>query len=233
MLITTALAKVMSAGVLAKTTAGAALAVTAVTGAGAAGVLPDPVQDPVAAVVEGVSPLDLPDSGDVLAEAVEPAPEQPADEPATGEDPVAADPVAEDPVAEEEAPADPAAFDATAWAAAGPEGYASFGAWVSEGARNGAFRGEGVRFGEVVRDWAGRKHLDEADLAAEGVDLAALPVADGPAQPVAEVAEVPAQAPTAAATRGSDRPKATGGATTRGNGNGGNGNGNGRGGGRG
>ena len=53
-------AKVASASTVAQATAGLGIAVAGVTGAGAAGVLPGPVQDTVAGAVEAVTPFELP-----------------------------------------------------------------------------------------------------------------------------------------------------------------------------
>lgn len=55
-------AKVASASTVAQATAGLGIAVAGVTGAGAAGVLPGPVQDTVAGAVEAVTPFELPHS---------------------------------------------------------------------------------------------------------------------------------------------------------------------------
>lgn len=57
-------AKVASASTIAQATAGLGIAVAGVTGAGAAGVLPGPVQDTVAGAVEAVTPFELPHSAD-------------------------------------------------------------------------------------------------------------------------------------------------------------------------
>ena len=57
-------AKVASASTVAQATAGLGIAVAGVTGAGAAGVLPGPLQDGVATTVEAVTPFDLPHSVD-------------------------------------------------------------------------------------------------------------------------------------------------------------------------
>ena len=57
-------AKVAAASTVSQAVAGLGIAVAGVTGAGAAGVLPPPVQDVVAGTVEVVSPFDLPDSAD-------------------------------------------------------------------------------------------------------------------------------------------------------------------------
>src|SRR3954466_13498490 len=59
-----AVAKVASASTVAQVAAGLGLTVAGVTGAGAAGVLPGPIQDGIAGAVEAVSPFDLPDSAD-------------------------------------------------------------------------------------------------------------------------------------------------------------------------
>ena len=58
------LAKVASASTVAQATAGLGIAVAGVTGAGAAGVLPGPVQDTVAGAVEAVTPFELPRADD-------------------------------------------------------------------------------------------------------------------------------------------------------------------------
>jgi hypothetical protein len=59
------LAKFASAGAIAHAATGATIALAGVTGAGAAGVLPEPVQNGVADAVEFLTPLDFPDSADV------------------------------------------------------------------------------------------------------------------------------------------------------------------------
>ena len=70
MILSALLAKFLSAGAVAQAAAGAGVALVAVTGASAVGVLPDPVQETVAIVVETDTPFDLP--GD------EQTPDQPA-----------------------------------------------------------------------------------------------------------------------------------------------------------
>jgi hypothetical protein len=57
-----ALGKIAGASGVAQAATGVTIAMVSVTGAGAAGVLPPPVQDRVAAVAESLSPFDLPDS---------------------------------------------------------------------------------------------------------------------------------------------------------------------------
>jgi hypothetical protein len=176
-------AKFLSAGAVAQAAAGAGIVVVAVTGAGAVGVLPDPLQNTVATAVETVTPFDL-EGGEVAPEdeAVvdespteeEPAAEEPAaEEPAT-EEPATEEPATEEPATEEpavEIPVEDSAFSAEAWALEGPDAYPSFGAWVSEGARHGAAKDLGVRFGELVSSRARQKGLDAEELEAEGVDL--------------------------------------------------------------
>lgn len=62
-----AAAKFASAGAVAQASTGVGLALVSVTGAGAVGALPGPVQDSVAGVIESVTPFDLPDSADLPA----------------------------------------------------------------------------------------------------------------------------------------------------------------------
>jgi hypothetical protein len=56
--------KIASASTVAQVAAGVGVTVAGVTGAGAAGVLPGPVQDGVAGAIEAVTPFDVPDSAD-------------------------------------------------------------------------------------------------------------------------------------------------------------------------
>jgi hypothetical protein len=65
--ITAIAAKIAGANTVAQAAAGLGIAVAGVTGAGAAGILPGPVQDGVAGAIEAVSPFEAPDSGDVTA----------------------------------------------------------------------------------------------------------------------------------------------------------------------
>jgi hypothetical protein len=58
------LAKVASVSTVAQATAGLGIAVAGVTGAGAAGVLPAPLQDTVAGAVEAVTPFEMPHATD-------------------------------------------------------------------------------------------------------------------------------------------------------------------------
>jgi hypothetical protein len=168
------LAKLLSAGAIAQAATGAGVAVVVVTGAGAAGVLPDPLQNTVSSVVETVTPFEVPSGEEPVAEESEaeepvveaPVVEEPAVEEPEGEQPVVQQPEAEQPVVET-----PAVFDADAWAVDGPQDGQSFGAWVSEGAHHKADLGEGVRFGQIVSTWAHKKHMDADDLADDGVDL--------------------------------------------------------------
>jgi hypothetical protein len=193
MFIPALFAKLLSAGAVAQAATGAGVAVVLVTGAGAVGALPDPVQNTVSSVVGAVTPFDLP-SGDETAgdepatdEPVveEPTAEQPAVEDPAVEDPAVEDPAVEDPEAEQPVVEDPAAFDPEAWAVDGPQEGQTFGQWVSLGAHNKALLGEDVRFGQIVSTWAHKKHLDAADLENEGVDLDEL--TDTPDEPATEV----------------------------------------------
>jgi hypothetical protein len=183
MFIPALLAKLLSAGAVAQAATGAGVAVVLVTGAGAVGALPDPVQNTVSSVVGAVTPFDLP-SGDETA-GDEPATDEPVVEEPTAEQPAVEDPAVEDPEAEQPVVEDPAAFDPEAWAVDGPQDGQTFGQWVSLGAHNKASLGEDVRFGQIVSAWAHKKHLDAADLENEGVDLDEL--TDTPDEPATEV----------------------------------------------
>ena len=76
-------------------------------------------------------------------------------------------------------PVEPEAFDADKWAADGPTDTETFGAWVSRGAHHkddllaaAALQGdEAKNFGSLVRVWAKKNGLDDAELAEQGVDL--------------------------------------------------------------
>jgi hypothetical protein len=151
------LAKFLSAGAVAQAATGAGLVLVVATGAGATGALGENVQDTLTSVV-GVTSEEA--TGDATVDG----------ENATTETETT-------PVVETTAPAEPTEgqFDPEAWEANGPEGYSSFGAWVSESAHNTELkdwlRAEGRNFGSMVREWAHKKGLDDADLAEEGVDL--------------------------------------------------------------
>ncbi|MET0787932.1 MAG: hypothetical protein ABWY33_01700, partial [Cellulomonas sp.] len=169
------IAKFLSAGAVAQAATGASVVVVAFTGIGAVGALPAPVQDTFATVVETVTPLEAPTSGDDTADTV-------TDE--TVVDDVVTEPTDEATESTEDE-AETAEFDLDAWIEAGPEGYDSFGAWVTESAHNpdlkSALRARGQNFGSMVSKWAHDKGLDEDDLAAEGVDLDEL--IDGSTEP--------------------------------------------------
>jgi hypothetical protein len=162
------IAKFLSAGALAQAATGAGVALVAFTGVGAVGVLPDPLQNTVANAVESMTPLDLP-GGEKPAPAEDSTLEGP-----TLEEPAPVPPVVEEPATEAVVPVPPtggAGFDPEAWAAGGPDRYSSFGAWVRDGAHHGAFKADGVRFGQIVSRYASQKGLDRDELAEEGVDL--------------------------------------------------------------
>jgi hypothetical protein len=220
------LAKFLSAGAVAQAATGAGLVLVVATGAGATGALGENVQDTLTSVV-GVTSEEA--TGDATVDG----------ENATTETETT-------PVVETTAPAEPTEgqFDPEAWEANGPEGYSSFGAWVSESAHNTELkdwlRAEGRNFGSMVREWAHKKGLDDADLAEEGVDLDEL--TDVPTtEPVSgetasepETEDAGTQVTTTERAGGSGNGKSAG-AGSNGNGNGsGNGKaqGNGHGGGR-
>lgn len=205
MIFSVLFAKFLSAGAVAQAATGAGIVVVAVTGAGAVGVLPDPVQDTVAGVVETVTPLDLPSTDDEVV-----AGDVPTTEPVTED-------VTEE-VVEPDAPAEAAEFDAQVWADQGPEGYDSFGAWVSQGAHNkDLLEARGVRFSTMVRDFARAKGMDdrelESELESEGLALEEL--TEGATEVTPEVEEETAETQVAPApaerTQGNGKAKSTAG----------------------
>jgi hypothetical protein len=211
MIFSALLAKFLSAGAVAQAATGATVAVVAFTGVGAAGALPGPVQDTFATVVAEVTPLEPPTSEEAAEEVV---PEET---------------VAEEVETTDEAP-ETAEAAVAAWIEAGPDGYDSFGAWVSESANNAELRAallEGERnFGSVISKWAHDKGLGDEELAAEleaeGLELDDLtddvttaPESDVDAEDVAETEQ--AEAGTTTKGRGS-QDKATGSKATGGNG---------------
>ena len=213
-------AKFLSAGAVAQAATGAGVVVVAVTGAGAVGVLPDPIQDTVAGVVETVTPLDLPSTDD---------------ETSAGAEQLATDEVLPDgvpttePVTEEVTdPAAPAEFDAVEWAELGPEGYDSFGQWVSLGAHNkDLLEAGGVRFSTMVRDFARAKGMGEDELEAEleSEGLAVEDLTDGttevaPVAPEVQEQTVETKVAPAERTQGKDNGKSTGKSNGGGKGNG-------------
>jgi hypothetical protein len=88
-----AAAKVASAGAVAQAATGLGIVLASATGAGAAGVLPDPIQGQVSGVLEVVTPVDLPDASDETSATKKgPATEDgdTAREPADGDSPAGA-----------------------------------------------------------------------------------------------------------------------------------------------
>jgi hypothetical protein len=93
-ILAAATARLTSAGAVAQAATGLGIVLASVTGAGAAGVLPDPVQNPVSSVLEAVTPLELPDSADdrsTMNEAPAPQEEAPQDGESPAETPAQAD----------------------------------------------------------------------------------------------------------------------------------------------
>ena len=226
MLFPALLAKLLAAGAVAQAATGAGVVLVVATGAGATGLLGTDVQDTITAAVGA-------DSGEVTTDG---------DTAVTGDAPTA-DPAQVDGTAGEvTVPVPPVqeTFDAEKWLA-GPTDTETFGEWVSQGAHNkdalqsaAALKGTGsFRFGQIVSQWATKKHMSPEDLAEEGVDPADL--TDEPTtQPVT------GGTPTGADDQGDDGQVATtqqhGGGNGHGNGHGsvgggsnGGGNGNGRG----
>jgi hypothetical protein len=214
------LAKLLSAGAVAQAATGATLVVVAFAGAGAAGVLPGPVQDTFTSIVSD-------ESEELPAEEI-PAEEAPAEEIPAEEAPAEEAP-AED--ADESDELDPV----TAWMEAPIDG--SFGDWVSAARHDPELRSaieeSGHNFGYYVSQRAKQKGMTEEDLAEEGVDLGELEdTADGGTSDDGTVVE---EAPEADApeVEVEETEPTTQEQGTRGNGNGnrggnGGGNGNGR-----
>jgi hypothetical protein len=130
MLIPALIAKLLSAGAVAQAATGAGVALVAFTGAGAAGVLPDPVQETFSSVVGTASTEQT-----VPAEDTTPATATPESTPA--EDPADATAVV----------GDNGELTLDRWED-GPLPGQSFGDWVSEGARHG------FTDGDTISDWA-------------------------------------------------------------------------------
>jgi hypothetical protein len=150
MLFPALLAKFLSAGAVAQAASGAGICLVAFTGAGAAGVLPDPVQETFSSVVgtetagETAVPADPTgtDTGTVPATEVE--------DPALGTPAVVA-------------PTDLTLED---WAK-GPAPDQSFGDWVSDGARHG------YADGKTISEWAHARNEDRHGEAAESTPATA------------------------------------------------------------
>jgi hypothetical protein len=182
------LAKFLSAGAVAQAASGVGIALVAFTGAGATGMLGDDVQTTLTSVV---------DASDEVA---------PQDDTALPGDGTTTNPGVVDSTNGETALPVAEAFDAQAWKDAGPDGYKTFGEWVSEGAHNKAALeaaaaldgNEDFRFGQIVSQWATKKHMSAEDLAEEGVDLDELTAGDTAPAPVVE--PEPEDAGTQAAT---------------------------------
>jgi hypothetical protein len=215
------LAKLLSAGALAQAATGATVVVVAFAGAGAAGVLPGPVQDTFTSIVS--------DESEEIPAEEPPVAEAPVEEPPAEEAPVEEVPAEEAPI--EEAPADLAPDEVVAaWMTAPIEG--SFGDWVSSARHDpklmAAIEESGYNFGHYVSQRAKQKGMTEEDLAEEGVDLGEL---DGTTDDGTVVEETPeGDTPETEVAETGQTTQERG---NRGNGNrGGNGNGNGHGNGR-
>ncbi|MGY1806154.1 hypothetical protein ACI8AF_02160 [Blastococcus sp. SYSU D00669] len=140
------LAKIASAGAVAQVATGAGIALVAFTGAGTAGVLPDPLQHGFATVAETVGITGVDDPREESTREDRTSVQDPALTEGTGtttgtEATTALDggtgDVAETPVAPPTTPEQ--------WAEEGPRPDQSFGDWVSYGATRGWATGEAVR----------------------------------------------------------------------------------------
>jgi hypothetical protein len=140
------LAKLLSAGAVAKAATGAGAVVVALSGAGAAGVLPGPVQDTFATVVSTVTPLEPPTSDDTEADV---APVDGGEAPTDGTTEVA---VPSDDAGTSGEGAD-GGLTLEKWEQ-GPSPEQSFGSWVSEGARHGYVDGQ------TISQWAHKRNAE-------------------------------------------------------------------------
>jgi hypothetical protein len=208
MILSALLAKFLSAGALAQAATGATAVVVAVTGAGAVGVLPDPIQQ----TFSDVTGLGSEETTAEEPTADETTPEETSEEtapeevlPDAGETDGETDGEAPELTAEEE------------WLLGPAEGE-SFGAWVSEGARGGFLDGQVVSREARERNEERRRR--------EGAEPSAEPTAEPTtAEPVDETDEADAERAEDQGGRDNGNGRAGGG----GNGNGGNGDGGGRG----
>ena len=160
MILPALIAKFLSAGAIAQAATGAAVVVVAVTGVGAAGALPGPVQDTFATVVAEITPLEPPMSEESTEEVV-------SGEETVGEE---TDEATESSVVVDEVVDEAAAAEAyvTAWALDGPEKFESFTAWVEAGNQDPRvkdwLRANGMNFGNVVSAHASGKGFSDAEL---------------------------------------------------------------------
>jgi hypothetical protein len=216
------LAKILSAGAVAQAATGAGVVIVVATGAGATGVLGADVQDTIVGVVASDEETATDDATDTTT-ATE------TDETTTDTTADAGD--VEGTEGEESLPVEVEdELDPAAWVKAGPEGYASFGAWVSKSAHNPELRAwlraEGRTFGSMVREWASKKGVTEEELAEEGVDLGALTDETG-SVPVTEEPAEGEETTEVAETEDQDGDRGGRGNGNSGGNSGGNGNGNG------
>jgi hypothetical protein len=147
MLFPALLAKLLSAGAVAQAATGAGIVVVAFTGAGAAGILPAPVQDTFSSIAgtdtsDGTTPTE-----DAATETEAPATETEAPE---VEQPAAPTPKADA----------AAGLTLEEWQQ-GPAPDQPFGSWVSAGAR------QGYVDGPTVREWAHKRNEERRDGSTE------------------------------------------------------------------
>ncbi len=191
------LAKILSAGAVAQAATGATVVVVAFAGAGAAGVLPGPVQDTFTTIVSDEVPVveETPVEGAPVEEA--PIGEIPVEEVPVEEVPIVEEPVVEEPVVEEPV-VDAGAAVIREWLTAPIEG--SFGSWVSAARHDPVLRAaiedSGHNFGYFVSWRAHHKDMTEEDLAEAGVYLDELSE-DGSGAPEDGTAEDDAEQQTA------------------------------------
>jgi hypothetical protein len=213
MLFPALLAKILSAGAIAQAATGAGIVVVAVTGAGVAGVLPDPLQNTVATVVETVTPMTLTNEDDETAEdetPTEPITAEPIEESTDESTDETTDETTDPETGTVEDPAP--ALTLEDWEK-GPDAEQSFGSWVSEGARHGYVDGA------TVSKWAHERNAQRRGERAPEPELPQEPTEDAEVDVVEDTVDPE--------PRTDDRGNRGDGTKNNGNGNG-NGKGNGR-----
>ncbi|MGY1722974.1 hypothetical protein [Blastococcus sp. SYSU DS0533] len=187
-------AKFAGASTVAQVATGVGIATAGVTGAGAVGVLPAPVQDAVASTVEAVTPFEVPDSGDgatteptadrEAGDAAEPevVEEEAADEEAT-EDEEATD---EEATEDEEATDEEATEDDATQEETGLRGLDNAIAHADEHAQ-GALAAAQARQAAHDSDKAAREAAREAEKSARDAAKAARAVTTPVEEPVEQV----------------------------------------------
>jgi hypothetical protein len=148
------LAKLLSAGAVAQAATGAGVVVVVFTGAGAAGVLPNPVQSTFSSIVGSETSEEVATAGDETTEAT-PTEAPATEDPALGSEADVTETVETSEVTDPAEPTEAEDGDLTLveWQR-GPAADQSFGDWVSDGAECG------FKDGQTISYWAHQKNVD-------------------------------------------------------------------------